>query len=350
LRLLRAAIASRGVWELRLDVADVVDLTYLRVHDDDLRHRLPSIALQRDGVAARSWHGSPDVRPRVAPKLVAPPATLPWRRTTFPGATDTLRRFQAALRASTNDPRIVANGLWDAYFSEVLRDNAAPTVAVPPAPPLPALNVVQIDETFWKKHMKAPHATAEPWGAGPPTEADLHEYTPELREGDAGRTSCEVQAAPCKVDVVVHHRGLNARAGADVRVTLLKWIDPKKKHKASFSDPSTWFTGNVPWTAAVNEVLNSASGAAPGPLTAGWSFVGSTNATRRRTLTGQTLDPLNAGVATFDLDLSSLKNDTVLLLVAVVRAGADIALNAASLQQLTLNQPQVAVRSVRVRK
>jgi hypothetical protein len=45
-----------------------------------------------------------------------------------------------------------------------------------------------------------------------------------------------------------------------------------------------------------------------------------------------------------------LKNDTVVLLVAVVRAGGDIALNAAPLQQLTLNNPQVAVRSVRVRK
>jgi hypothetical protein len=286
----------------------------------------------------------------VAARLVAAPATLPWLRTTAGIATDTLRRFQTALRASTNDPRVVANGLWDPYFSEVLRDHGAPTVAVPAAPPLPALNMVQIDKPFWDQHMKAPHATAEPWGAGPPSEADLHEYTPELREGDPGRTSCELQAAPCKVDVVVHHRGLDVRAGADVRVTLLKWIDPKKKNKASFSDPSTWFTGDVPWAPAVNEVLNSASGAAPGPLTAGWSFVGSTNATRRLTLTGQTLDPLNAGVATFDLDLSGLKNDTVVLLVAVVRAGGDVALNAASLQQLTLNNPQVAVRSVRVRK
>src|SRR5262249_26066675 len=39
LRLLRAAIASRGSWELRLDVANVVDLTYVRAHDDDLRYR-----------------------------------------------------------------------------------------------------------------------------------------------------------------------------------------------------------------------------------------------------------------------------------------------------------------------
>jgi len=345
LRLVRAAIASRGVWELRLDVADVQDLTYLRVHGDDLRHRPVSIALQRDGTTARSWHGSPDVRPRVAPKRVLAPSTLPWRRTTLPAAaTEALRRFQAALRSSTGDPRIVAKGLWDPYFSELLRDRGAPVVA--------ALNVPQIDKPFWELHMKAPHATAEPWGAGVPTEADLLEYTPELREGDRGRTSCELPAAACKVDVVVHHRGLEARDGAHVRVTLLKWIDPKKKDKASFSDPKTWFTVDVPWTAAVNEVLNSASGATPGALTAGWSFVGATNATRRLTLTGQTLDPLTAGVATFDLDLTGVKKDTVVLLVAVIRAGsgagADLALNAASLEQLTLGNPQVAVRSVHV--
>ncbi len=60
LRLLRAAIAARGVWELRLDVADVTDLTYVRAHDDDLRYRARAIDKQRDLTTARSWHGSPD--------------------------------------------------------------------------------------------------------------------------------------------------------------------------------------------------------------------------------------------------------------------------------------------------
>jgi hypothetical protein len=349
LRLLRAAIASRGVWELRLDVADVADLTYVRAHDDDLRHRVPSVALQRDGITARSWHGSPDVRPRVAPQLVGAPASLPWHRQTRPAGTeDTLRRFQTALHASTGDPRVVANGSWTPYFSEVLRDRGAPTVAVPASGSVPALQVAQIDQTFWETHMQGPNATAEPWGIGPPTEADLYEYTPSLSEGDAARTSCDLKPEACRVDIVVHHRGLGTRDGADVRVTLLQWIDPASPAAAVFSDASTWFSGDVPWTADVNQVLNSADGAAPGPLTDGWSFVGSTDDTRRQALPGQTLDPLNPGVATFDLDLSSVANDTVVLLVAVVRAGADIALAAAPLQQLTLNNPQVAVRSVRV--
>ena len=248
IRLLRAAIAARGVWELRLDVADVQDLTYVRAHDDDLRYR-NAVKKKRDLITDRSWHGSPDVRPRLAPAAVPVPASLkatPWRRSTFPGATEPLRRFQAALRSSTGDPRIVANGVWDAYFSEVLRDHGAPTVAVLAAPPIPALSIVQIDEAFWKLHMKAPHATAEPWGGGGPTEADLYELTANLNEKDLAGTSSSLPPRPAKVDVVIHHRGLGSIDGANVRVTLLKWIDPKTKNKAKCNDHTTWmFPGRV---------------------------------------------------------------------------------------------------------
>ena len=117
--LLRAAIAARGIWELRLDVTDVPDLTYLRAHEDDLRHRVggpPATPLQATEVrrdllttSLRSWHGSPDVRPREAPRSIAAPSTLPWRRDLIPAnTTETLRRFQAAMRshiaATTPDP------------------------------------------------------------------------------------------------------------------------------------------------------------------------------------------------------------------------------------------------------
>lgn len=356
--LLRAAIASRGVWELRLDAADVQDITYVRAHDDDLRYRARAVGKQRDLVTDRSWHGSPDVRPRVAPAAVPAPGSLSWRRSTFPGATEQLRRFQAALRSSVlattgiDDPRIIANGVWDAYFSEVLRDRGVPTVAVPAAPPTPALSLVQIDKPFWNLHMKAPHATAEPWGTGVPTEADLYELTPSLTEGDLAKTSCSLPPRPSKVDIVVHHRGLDPMDGANVRVTLLKWIDPKTKKKAKWNDRTTWLSGNVPWTGAVNDVLNSAAGTTAQSFAAGWSFVGTTNATRRSTLTGQTLDPTHSSVATFNLNLSGLKKNTVVLLVAVIRAGTspadDLALTAATLEDLAMTSPNVAVRSMRI--
>lgn len=345
LRLLRAAIAARGVWELRLDTSDVGDLTYVRAHDDDLRYRARAVEKQRDLTTDRSWHGSPDVRPRLAPAPVAAPATLPWTGSSAISA-DALRRFQAALRARTGDPRVQATGRWDPYFNEVLRDLGAPVIAGP------SPHVVGIDAAFWAASMVAPFSEAEPWGAGPPSEADLYDLTAELTEGDANAASCELPRASAKVEVVIHHRGLDAVPGADVRVTLLRWIDPRPRMTARWDDAATWFAGDVPWTAAANEVLNSAAGTTTQSFGDGWRFVGTTDATRRQTLTGQTLDPTRAGVASFDLSLAPLRANRVVLLVAVVRAGAgaahDITLAPAPLRELALTSPHVAVRSLRV--
>jgi hypothetical protein len=285
------------------------------------------------------------VRPRTATTALAAPSSLPWSMESFDSAG--LRRFQAALRSSTGDPRLRANGQWDAYFSEVLRDLGAPVRALPAAPPLPARNLVSITTAFWNLHMLAPHSTTEPWGAGTPTEADLLEFTPSLTEGDRGRASCTLPRRASKVDVVVHYRGLDTLDGANVRVTLLRWIDPRTKNAASWSNSSTWFSGNVPWTAAVNEVLNSASGTTSLTFGGGWAFVG-TAATRRLTLTGQTLDPLHSGVATFDINLASLRRNRIVLLVAVIRAGGDIALAPATLENLAMTNSNVAVRSLRI--
>jgi hypothetical protein len=57
---------------------------------------------------------------------------------------------------------------------------------------------------------------------------------------------------------------------------------------------------------------------------------------------------LHPGIVSFDIDLTGAKADLVVLLVAVVRVGTDIALAPASLQDLTLDNPGVAVRSMRV--
>lgn len=351
LRLLRAAIASRGVWELRLDVDDVQDLTYVRAHDDDLRHRSPAVTTKRDGTTTRSWHGSPDVRPRRAPTARAAPSTLPWTQGSG-GAIDSaaLARFQAALRSKTGDPRVRATGAWDSYFNEVLRGLGAP-LAPPPAPP----STVSIDALYWGDKMQAPHSTAEPWGAGTPTEADLRELTPALPEGDLATASCTLPATRLKVEIVVHQRGLDPVDGANVRVTLLRWIDPATKNAAPWDNSTKWPWTNtsVPWTAAVNEVLNSSDGKTSQALGSGWSFVlGTAVQSHRLALTGQTLDALHAGIASFDLNLKGFRRNRVVLLVAVIRSGTtsadDIALAPATLRNLALTSPNVAVRSLRL--
>jgi hypothetical protein len=362
--LLRAAIAARGIWELRLDTTDVPDLTYLRAHEDDLRHRVggppatPQHAteVRRDLSAAslRSWHGSPDVRPREAPRTIAAPSTLPWRRDTQPpNITETLRRFQAAMRSHTTDPRIVANGQWDVYFSEVLRDNGAPVLHVAAAGAVPALDKAQITTAYWNTHMTGAHATAEPWGAGPPSEADLYQLAAPLAEGTVDKASCTLPHRALKVDIVVHHRGPDAVDGANVRVTLLRWTKRRRPHNAHWDDATTWPTGNVPWTDAVNQVLNSADGKTAISPGADWKFVLGAGAgdSRRLTLAGQTLDMMRAGVATFDFATSLFAApaaNSVVLLVAVVRTGSDIALAPATLHDLALINPSVGIRSVRI--
>lgn len=335
LRLLRAGIASRGVWELRLDTADVADLAYLRVHEDDLRHRASASLLGRDGTTERSWHASPDVRPRCAALAVPPPPTLPWTRGSLMASdTEALRRFQSALRARTGDPRVRATAQWDAHFNEVLRSLGAPIIAP---------QTVRIDQGYWNLSMVTPFATAEPWGAGRPSSADLIEFSAPLEEGTADRVSCTLPAGPSRVEVLVQHRGLAPMDGADVRVALLQWVDPQTPLSARFDDASTWPAGDVPWSAGVNEVLNSAAGTTALALGAGWSLVGP-----RQTLAGQTIEALRPGVASFEVDFSALRRDRVVLLVAVIRQGGDLVLAPAPLRTLALEHAQVAVRSLAI--
>ena len=353
--LLRAGIASRGVWELRLDQPALVPRTYLRAHDDDLRYRDRAVEKKRDLVTDRSWHGSPDVRPRRAPLSLAAPASLPWFRGSAAVDEEMLRRFQSALKASRSDPRVQPTGRWDAYFNEVLRDLGAPVAPPPPPPPAPQLppaGAVLVDAALWNGAMNVPaNATAEPWGAGVPSEADLADFALKLEEGDANQASCHLARTPHKVDVVVHHRGGFAVGGATVRVTLLKWVDPAATGAAQWNDASTWFSADLPWFDAVNQVLNSADGKTAIALTAGWSFVlGGAGDTHRVDLTGQMLNNVQPGIASFDLDLSTATPDGLMLLVAIIRVGSDIALGGnVKLKDLALTSPNVAVRSVHVK-
>ncbi len=337
LRLLRAAIAAHGVWELRLDRDTVDDLAYLRAHDDDLRHRESASMLARDGSTLRSWHASPDVRPRHAPLAAPTPGTLPWTRA-LPGIdAELLRRFQSALRARRGDPRVRPTGEWDDAFERLVIDLGAPTFG---------MGTARIDKAFWEQSMQAPWATAEPWGRGVPSSADLLEFAMPLTQDALARASCTLPRDANKVEVLVQHRGLAPLNGADVRVTLLVWTDPQPRPTSDPDDVSTWPTDAVPWAVAVNELLNT--GATSQSFAGGWRFAGSTPAKRSQTLAGQSIDALHPGIASFDLDLSAVADGRLVLLAAVIRAGNDIALSADTLENLVVGHAGVAARSLRV--
>jgi hypothetical protein len=150
IRLLRAGIVARGVWELRLGT-DVEDVTYVRCHDDDLRYRATAEEHARDLVTVRSWHGSPDVRPRPATTALPAPTDLPWSFASGPTPTR-LRRFQASARSRFDDPRFRATGTWDRYFDEALKDHGAPAIA----------GAASVDQAFYGSVVTGAHATAEP--------------------------------------------------------------------------------------------------------------------------------------------------------------------------------------------
>ena len=77
------------------------------VHAGDLRHRASVRLLKADGVKLRPWHASPDIRPRLLPAAtLLAPASLPWQGGSAKIVPPLLRRFQAALRKSSNDPRV----------------------------------------------------------------------------------------------------------------------------------------------------------------------------------------------------------------------------------------------------
>lgn len=335
LRLLRAAIAARGVWELRLDAARVDDLAYLRAHEHDLRHTLPTSPLADDGVTARSWHASPDVHVRRAPLSCPAPPTLPWIPSSAGIEHEKLRRYQSALRARLGDLRIRPTGEFDEHFNEVLRSLGAPRVGP----------TVRLDRAFWEASMQMPWAVAEPWGStARPTHADLIEFSAALPEPPTRRqASCELPRDASKVDVLVQARCLGAIDGATVRVVLLQWTDPAARPTSRWDDITTWPGGNVPWTVAVNQMLNN--GTTAQALGSGWRFVGT-----RQTLAGQSLDATHPGVATFDLDLSLVRDDRLVLLVAVMRFGANAAaVPVDTLENLVLGQSNIAVRSLRIR-
>jgi hypothetical protein len=80
--------------------------------------------------------------------------------------------------------------------------------------------------------------------------------------------------------------------------------------------------------------------------------LGGSGESHRLTLTGQTLDSTHAGIASFTFNLTGFRKNRVVLLVAIIRAGTtpadDIALAPATLQDLAMTSPNVAVRSLRI--
>jgi hypothetical protein len=376
-RLLRAALQSRGAWECQLDT-DLADLTYLRVHPYDTRRSRPTAladplppprgadrewhldwadvrarafrdaagrpATSPDGTppGSFSWHASPDVRVRPAPgsPALAAPASLPWTRR--PADRNALWALQTALHAV--DPLIVPDGRWTAVFTRRLR-------ALRRANGLSDATVV--DAALWNHAAIAAGWWASPWDGPAPSEADLVERivhrttarpvagaTPEVDAPTVSATSCAVPAGLLAVDVCVHRRALQPLGPDGLTVLLLR----------TQFDPSTVSWAGLPALTVAG--LGQAMAAVPlagGPLglmlPAGWEAADATTEVRRPAGPVAAAAPV---VVSFQTNLPGPAGGWLLLAVIAAEAGSP-ELAGASLSGQVLGSPHLAARSVEIR-
>jgi len=204
-RLLRAALQSRGIWEVDLAAASEPQRTYVRVHPRDGRREFPtplSNPRLRSTAAQVSALASPDivVRPDV-------PATPPrWRGIDLgnPGSllTYQLWTFQTAFRWRV--PSIVADGRWtDAMQDLVARERV--TLGMGPG---------IVNRVLWNNVVSATDSAGRlyvyraPWtdSLNPnlsASEADLMELVVPRRDS---REVWQVYRESSVVDVLLHHR------------------------------------------------------------------------------------------------------------------------------------------------
>jgi hypothetical protein len=337
-KLLRAAIQARGVWEVDLSAApSPTRRTFLRVHPNDARRVAPTplVNPMKDGPANYLWHASPDIRIRQAPlgaaePIPVAPADLPWNA----AAADAYQLwiFQTAFHAI--DLLCRTTGLWDNQFSERLRrqDPASGTT---------------IDAARWGAIITRANAFATPWEGAEPTEADLYELIvedPPNVLGGAGPVPPPISRVASRnhlVDVLVHYRDLRPLKNDQVRVALLRRPLP--------DDRALWpgIALSDAWKTAVAGLM---SGAPPGAFPDTWAVADPATPTRQLT---SDIDARTPRAVTFNVDFTGLASDEFAILLAVVHSTPDPVnvgtLTGATIQDLVLNCHQAAARIVRAR-
>jgi hypothetical protein len=346
LKLLRAAIQARGVWEVDLSVSPTpTTRTYLRVHPVDTRRVAPTSLdnpFHDRESASYTWHQSPDIMVRPAPldpfDLPPDPPTPPMAPA-FPWTSATvllphlLWAFQTALHS--RDPVVVPNGRWTPLFeARLVADN-------------PAVGN-RITEARWRSTVNEFTAFNAPWDGPEPTEADLAERVVErtILVGP-GVTQRFVwgERIRYRVDVLVHRRDLRPAPAADVRVALLRCTLPVPGGPAVFDA----FAITDAWKTAVAAFVRGTGPATAIP--APWQVADPAFSVQNPS---QPLDARHPRAVSFDLDLTSLPtpNTPSLLLLAVVHAADDELtvgqMTGATVRDLVLNCHHVAAKIVHI--
>jgi hypothetical protein len=315
-KLLRAATQSRGVWEVNL-AASEPRRTYLRVHLNDDRRRLPTpMANPRlaTTAAAAFPYASPDIVVRPAPRApaaVAVPFPLPAAQSIGPSHSGSyhLWTFQTAFR--WHFPAIRADGVWSDQLADLVRLHRN-TAGLG--------NGDRINKATWDNVVGGTRLTAAravsaaatdrwavyetPWQIGGTTpiiatEVDVMELVQPL---DVRNGIWRVYAEPCAVDVLVHHRDTRPLVANDA-YTALFW-------RSAPSDAALLALLADPFAS-----LHAWAGATPVPTPAGWNVVSTSGGAVHRL--PHTLDAFMPRAISIDVDLSAVAAGDHVLFLAV---------------------------------
>jgi hypothetical protein len=334
-RLLRAAVQSRGVWEVDISGPDPRH-TYVRMHARDDRRVLPSpMANPRRNPAATpevDW-ASPDIAVRPRWPVATPPrfrgnitfTTRPsyelWTfqtafRWLYPSCEPTGRwsdAFRDLIRFHRSVLGLSASTVVDAALWRAVVGSAAPavvgtTLRVDPADA--ARGVVTSDAADAPAVYRPPwHTTGNFTGHG--TEVDLVESVhPVRRTGD----EWTVYAEPCTVDVLLHHRDSRPVAPGAAFAALLWQSAPTAAALRALAPAGL--------DQYHRDVLAAGPGGAAPAAPAGWTQVLTPGGSAQHPLT-TLLDARLPRAVSVDVDLAGVTAGHRVLVVALVGSGAD---------------------------
>jgi hypothetical protein len=320
LRLLRAGVQSRGVWEVDL-AHDAARRTWIRAHAWDDR-RMPLSAnlnpLQAPPVAPEPFTASPDivVRPRwtrsTAPSFVAAPQI-----TTITAPTYEVWTFQTAFRWLY--PSVAATGVFTeamanliSFHRTTMGKTAVPVIdqavwdAVVGGVRVKPNGVVSADIADPRAVYRAPwHTSRAP--AALPAEIDFTELVvPPRSVGNVWSVYRETST----VDVLVHHRD-SREVPADGAYVVLMWraaTTPAALMALSPTTVATYLTAIAGGTAAV--------------IPGGWNVAAGSGAVARRTVSVPVDGRMPRGTS-IDVDLSAVPAGQHVLFLAFVGSTAD---------------------------
>jgi hypothetical protein len=362
-KLLRAAVQSRGLWEVDLSAA-AVRRTYVRVHAHDDRRIVPTpLARPRQPALSRNYSvcDSPDILVRPAwPVVTAPKFQARITARSLP--TYELWTFQTALRWKY--PNCTTDGEWTDAFDDLIEFHRSVLG-------LPAGKF--IDEELWNRVVGSLRLKADPANAGrlvvtddpadalaplavyrapwqsivtpqrAGTEIDLYE---SVRPVAFDAETWVVYNEKTTVDVLLHHRDSRPVAAGRAFAGLL-W-----RKVATYDNATTIFEQSAVELGAFIVAALAAGPTVVVPALTGWTLerTGGTVGAGVHVLS-ETIEARLPKAVSIDVDLSAAQDGEHVIFVAFVGSLDDdlfVPTAAPTLLDLVLNWPGVTSRVVKV--